>query len=459
MNLQATCLTCFLSLIGAASLAADDAALDWKVAAGAVAITPEQPVWMGGYAARTEPSDGKVHDLFAKVMVIEDTGGSRLVIVTMDLIGITPELRAGVEDLVKGNGVPPESLLMNASHTHCGPELRDDRILRCGIDAKYAALSRQFVRDTATKIGKLVIETLARVEPSRLVYSHARAGFAMNRRLPTSGGFINSPNPDGPVDHDVPVLRAEDADGKLKAILFGYACHATTLSFQQLCGDYPGFAQQYVEDAHEGVVAMFINGCSGDQNPYPRRTLELAQQHGRALANGVETALETKNVRELKGPLRAALDRATLKFAEPPSRQQIAVMVASSNKYERFHGETLLQQLDESGKIETEFSCFPIQAVQFGKDLTLVAICGEVVVDYSLRLKKELAKDGDNVVWIAGYSNHVFGYLPSLRVLKQGGYEGGGAMRYTNFPGPFDDSVEERIMATVDEVVSRVRSD
>ena len=199
------------------------------------------------------------------------------------------------------------------------------------------------MRDTATKIGKLIIETLARVEPSRLIYSHARAGFAMNRRLPTSGGYINSPNPDGPVDHDVPVLRAEDADGKLKAVLFGYACHATTLSFQQLCGDYPGFAQQYVEDAHEGVVAMFINGCSGI-NPYPRRTLELAQ-HGRA-ANGVETALETK----MFGSSKAHFERpliGTLKFAEPPSRQQIAVMVASSNKYERFHGETLLQQLDD----------------------------------------------------------------------------------------------------------------
>ncbi len=138
---------------------------------------------MGGYAARTKPSEGKVHDLFAKAMVIEDAGGNRLVIVTTDLLGITPELRAGVEDLVKGHGVPPESLLINASHTHCGPELRDDRILRFGIDAKYAALSRRFVRETATKIGKLIVETLEKVEPSRLVYSHARAGFAMNRRL------------------------------------------------------------------------------------------------------------------------------------------------------------------------------------------------------------------------------------------------------------------------------------
>ena len=184
------------------------------------------------------------------------------------------------------------------------PSSRDDRILRFGIDAKYAALSRQFVRETAIKIGQLIVETLEKVEPSRLVYSHARAGFAMNRRLPTPSGFINSPNPDGPVDHDVPVLRVEDASGKLKAVLFGYACHATTLSFQQLCGDYPGFAQQYLEDAHDGVVAMFMNGCSGDQNPYPRRTLELAQQHGRRAGQWRRNGARNQEIREIQGPLR-----------------------------------------------------------------------------------------------------------------------------------------------------------
>jgi hypothetical protein len=394
----------------------------------------------------------------AKTLVLDDGAGTRLVLVTTDLIGITPELRAGVEDILQRHNVPPESLLMNASHTHCGPELRGDRLVRFGIDSKYAAMSQQYVRRTAAKIGQLILDTTARLQPSRLIYSRARAGFAMNRRLPTGKGFINSPNPDGPVDHDVPVLRVLDSEhGTLTAVLFGYACHATTLSFQQLCGDYPGFAQQYVEEAHQGAVAMFLNGCSGDQNPYPRRSLELAEQHGRALANGVETALQTKNVREIHGPLRVALDYTTLKFAGPPSRQEVEAEAASSNKYERFHGKALLDELDRSGKIETEFSCFPIQVAQFGNDLTMIAICGEVVVDYSLRLKQELSKKSQAIVWVAGYSNHVFGYLPSLRVLREGGYEGGGAMRYTTFPGPFDVSVEDRVIRQVHELVDRVR--
>jgi len=87
--------------------------------------------------------------------------------------------------------------------------------------------------------------------------------------------------------------------------------------------------------------------------------------------------------------------------------------------------------------------------VRFGEDLILVALPGEVVVDYSLRLKLELAGP---TVWVAGYSNDVFGYLPSLRVLEEGGYEGGGAMRYTSFPGPFAPSVEKLVVDKVHEL-------
>lgn len=430
----------------------------WMVAAGSVQITPTEPVWMGGYAARTKPSQAIESELFAKVLFIEDAAGNRLVIVTMDLLGITPELRTGVEALVAQYGIPSESLLMNASHTHCGPELRAERITGFGFDAKWAARSKQYVRSTANKIAKLIEDTSKRLAPSRLVYSHARAGFAMNRRLPTESGFKNSPNPDGPVDHSVPVLQVRDASsGQLKAVLFGYACHATTLSFQNLCADWPGYAQQYVQEAHPGVVAMFMNGCSADQNPYPRRTLDLAKQHGRALANGVETALETKRTTELTGSLRVAMKNATLRFATPPTSESLKRQSESTNKYERYHAKALLSQIENNGAIVTEQDIFPMQVARIGKQMTLIAICGEVVVDYSIRLKRELADEG-GVVWVAGYSNHVFGYLPSLRVLKEGGYEGGGAMLYTTLPGPFEESVEDRVIETVTELIDATTS-
>ncbi len=116
--------------------------------------------------------------------------------------------------------------------------------------------------------------------------------------------------------------------------------------------------------------------------------------------------------------------------------------------------------------LEQSEYAFPVQAVQFGNDLTLVALCGEAVVDYSLRLKKELSKVADNrvggsgsMIWVAGYSNHVFGYLPSRRVVQEGGYEGARAMESTNYPGPFALSVEERVIGKVKELVRAARTD
>jgi hypothetical protein len=182
--------------------------------------------------------------------------------------------------------------------------------------------------------------------------------------------------------------------------------------------------------------------------------LELAKQHGRALANAVETALEVRITQPVNGPLRLAVDDVELTF-QTPDETKLKEELATGNQYEKRRAERLLAELKEHGTIQTDYA-FPIQAAQVGEDLTLIAIPGEVVVDYSIRLKKELA--GPSRLWVAGYSNHVFGYLPSLRVLKEGGYEGGGAMVLSAYPGPFAESVEERVIGKALELVRNVRA-
>jgi hypothetical protein len=278
----------------------------------------------------------------------------------------------------------------------------------------------------------------------------------MNRRFLTPRGYRIDPNPDGPVDHDVPVLRVEGADGKLRAVLFGYACHNTTLGqdFYQICGDYAGYTQQDLEADHPGAVALFLTGCGGDQNPYPRGKLEMAKQHGRALANAVEAAL-LPPAKPVHGPLRLALDEVTLDFAPPPGRDELLKLKESRDAVDRRKAALLLEELEKTGTIRSTYD-YPIQVVQFGDDLTLVALAGEVVVDYALRLKRELPGPA---LWVAAYTNDVFGYVPTLRVLHEGGYEGRDAMRYTRFPGPFAPTVEERIVGKVHELVRRVRGD
>lgn len=461
---MAVWLLCGVASIGGSAAVPDDkAAKDnvtgWKASAAAIEITPAEPMWMAGYASRTKPAEGKAQSLFAKALALEDASGTRLVIITLDLISVPRPIRDRLEQALHEKfGLPPEALLLNCSHTHCGPELRSSPAALAGLEPERARQAEAYVRVLEEKLVALTGQALESLAPARLSYCHSRCGFAMNRRLPTEQGFTNSPNPEGPVDHDVPVLRVEGADGKVRAILFGYACHNTTLAFQQFCGDYAGYAQEYLERTYPGVTAMFLMGCGGDQNPYPRGTLELAQQHGLTLATAVRAALEARS-RPLHGPLGRAYALATIDYATPlPSKEQLIEQKTSGkDEYLRRQAEKLLQRLESDGKLPESYAG-PVQVIRFGDDLTLVALPGETVVDYSIRVKRELGGHGP-AVWVAGYSNDVFAYVPSVRVLKEGGYEAVDAMKYMTIPhsNRFAETIEERIIGKVHELDKRLR--
>ncbi|MDC0176490.1 hypothetical protein OAJ60_06125, partial [Planctomycetaceae bacterium] len=308
----------------------------------------------------------------------------------------------------------------------------------------------------------LVGDSLNDCSPARLSYSHARAGFAMNRRLknpdPEGEPYLNHPNPDGPVDHDVPMLQVTWKSPDRRAILFGYACHNTTMFVNQYAGDYAGYAQSFLEQDHKETTALFLNGCSGDQNGFPRGTVELSRRHGRTLATAVEAAMQNRQV-EVHGPLRVALGHVQLDYQPAPTRKQLedylAGVASPFKDYEltRTHAARLLRQIKKGNKLRRTYD-FPVQTVRFGRQLVLVALAGETVVDYSLRLKKELR--GNGAVWVSGYNNDVFAYIPSRRLLAEGGYEPRRSMNYvtgTVQPGPFDPSIEERIIGKVHELL------
>ena len=129
-----------------------------------------------------------------------------------------------------------------------------------------------------------------------------------------------------------------------------------------------------------------------------------------------------------------------------------AAPFAALNRRKREHAKRMLAILSEEGKLMESY-LYPVQVWQFGDGLTFIALAGEVVVDYSLRFKGAY---GWHDTWVSAYNNDVFGYVPSLRVLKEGGYEGGGAMLFTSLPGPCRAGVEETIAETVDELVARI---
>jgi hypothetical protein len=153
----------------------------------------------------------------------------------------------------------------------------------------------------------------------------------------------------------------------------------------------------------------------------------------------------------ISGSLECALDFVDLPFAPAPDRAEWAIRAVAGDVYIRRHATRMLETLSRDGRLPAS-QPDPIQVWRFGSDLTLVAMGGEVVVDYALRLRREHPAGR---LWAAGYANDVFGYVPSLRVLEEGGYEGGGAMIYYGRPGPFDRTVEERIVDAVARLIRR----
>jgi neutral ceramidase len=420
--------------------------------------------------------------LYAKALALEDQRGRRAVLVTLDLLGVTAGMAARISaEANRRYQLPRAALMLNASHTHCGPVV--DEMLSVAYDltsAQRTAIAA-YTRDLESRVVKLIGDALAALTPARLTFGQGGCTFAANRRVQFT--------PDGPVDHAVPVLHvaratpapspgaaaspatasptaasptaasptaASPAPAPL-AIVFGYACHNTTLQagFTQFHGDYAGVAQAALQQRHPGATAMFVSGCGADANPKPRGTIELVEQHGTALADAVDRALPAVTARPaIDSTLDTAFDIVNLPFAPVPDREGWTTKLKDNDVYVRRHAQLMLDTIDRDGRLPA-VQPNPIQVWALGQEsgqepgrgLTLIALGGEVVVDYSIRLKTEFGIRRST--WIAGYSNDVFGYVPSQRVLKEGGYEGGGAMIYYGRPGAFTADVEPLIVDTV----------
>ncbi len=427
-------------------------AADYKAGIGRIKITPEGPIWLSGYSSRKHPSEGVLQDLWAKALAIEDSKRGRVVIVTTDIIG----LPRAMSDLVAARvqkewGLERARLVLNSSHTHTGPVVRPNLISMYKLTPEQDRVLKEYAQKLTDDLVTVVGAAIGDLKPARLAWGTGQAGFAVNRREFTPKEVKIGVNPSGPVDREVPVLRVETPDGKLRAVLFGYACHNTTLTgeFYRISGDYAGFAQAEVEKAHSGATAMFMELCGADQNPNPRSTLELAEQHGRTLAAEVERVLAGK-LSPVQGPVRAAFRMTELAF-RPHTRETFERELADSNQFKVRRAQAMLAAYDDRRPVRS--TPYPVQAVRFGSGLTLLALGGEVVVDYALRVKREF---GSSKIIVAGYSNDVMCYIPSARVLKEGGYEADSSMIYYGQPGPFNDQVEENLMAAVRDVMKKV---
>jgi hypothetical protein len=446
---------CFVSSIATPlpSRAAEDAV--WKAGAAKAVITPKEAIWMAGYASRTSPANGTLHELYVRALALEDVQGHRAVIVSTDLLGIPRSIGEHVSQALAAKfGLPREAIMLNASHTHCGPVLRGALYDAYPLDEAEKRKIEAYSSELEEKIVRTVGEALSHLETASIAVAQGSTDFAVNRR--------NNREPDvpalrakdalrGPTDHSVPVLAVRHRDGKLLAVVFGYACHNTTLGIQQWNGDYAGFAESNLEEAHPGAIALFFMGCGGDQNPVPRRTVELAQKYGRMMSTSVQAVLDGK-MESLRPELRTHYETVTLYLGAAPTRAELTARARERTAYVARWATRLLKELDAGRPLARSYP-YPIEVWQLGGKQLWIALGGEVVVDYALRFKDRYGPD----TWVSAYSNDVMAYIPSLRVLNEGGYEGNTSMMVYGMPAErWGSYVEQTIVVGVGRGVRKV---
>ncbi|NOZ24073.1 MAG: hypothetical protein GXP25_23590 [Planctomycetes bacterium] len=419
---------------------------DLKAGFAQVDITPEEPIRMGGYGGRDEPSVGVLDPLMAKALAVEDAGGERGVIITTDVISFDLDFANVVlDDICKATGLERRQIIINSSHTHAGP-IFGIRYQQCWeLTPEQIEVIERYNKRVRQRMVEVVADALADMKPAELSWATGSTSFVMNRRKPTPTGVRNAPNPRGYVDRSVPVLRVTDPAGRLRGLLFGYACHNTTLggANRMISANYAGFAYRYLERQHPGMQAMFLMGCGADANPYPRGTYDLCRQHGEALGAEVQRLLEEEGqeFQPVRGPLRIAFDHVDMPLEPQPTPEHLDAMRKQGQYYAKQADR--IQAMIDSGKPWATHYRSPIAVWQFGEDLTLVRMSGEVVGDYIRLIERTI---GPLNLWVAGYCADYFGYLPSARVHREGGYE---SHEFITGFGFLDVTVEDAVLSKV----------
>ncbi len=429
------------------------AAGKWKAGVATADITPGEYIWMAGYASRKTPAQGKMHPLWVKAVVLEDSTGYRSVWVSSDLLGFPRAMSDRIKaELGKELGINKGQIVLNSSHTHSGPVLADALQDIYPMPAGEQEKINRYTDWLEKKVISTVLKAASKMEAVSLQAGSGVTRFQVNRRENPVATLQTVTELKGPADHAVSVITARRANGKVKALLFSYACHPTVLDGLEWSGDYPGVAQIELEKLYPGAVALFFQGAAGDQNPLPRRTKPLAVQYGKELAAAVERVVQDDGMKELSPVQRTAYKEVNLRFSRTPTMADLDEMIRKDGDRTYFSrwAHRLKKQLEAGEKLPVDYP-YPVQAMTLGGQL-VVSLAGEVVIEYAIGVKQRFGTD----TFVLAYSNDVMGYIPSVKVLTEGAYEGDTSQMVYGLPSKWDPAIEKMIYDACRSVVQEL---
>jgi hypothetical protein len=422
----------------------------YSVGAARIDITPDYPVLMNGFYYRTNESTGVLQPIFAKALAIGTDAEGPAILISADNCGLPTHIRETLLKRLEKKGITPDKLAICVSHSHSAPKLAGNLNNMFGKDipAEQQAHIDRYTGEFVNKLEKVALAALKNRKPARLSWGKTSVNFATNRRVSN-----------GPVDHDLPVLKVTSESGKNIALLVNYACHCTTLHADntKISGDWAGHAQEELERTFPGAIAMTVIGCGAECNPASMTNtnaeakLVFAMEYGRTIA---EAARKLEAMIPLSEKLECRSRQIQLPLAQLPTRQEWETLVKVNEQpngllQAAYHARKNLARLDRGGTLPTEIP-YILQTWNFGKELAFVFLAGEVVGDYSLRLKQEFDPER---LWVTGYANDVPCYIPSRRVWKQHGYETETSMVYYDWPTRLSENTEDTVIGAVHQIM------
>lgn len=419
-------------------------------------ITPEVPLRLSGYGNRAVVYEGIDEPLYIRAVAIKSSDKKIYSLVSIDSIGFAGTFIERVARQVKKKyGMTREQLVVCSTHSHTAPHPVEglSNIFSTAMTSDEKQASQKYWDSIETQIVQTIAKAIQDLSPGKMSVSSGKVGFAQNRRVLKNGKWTGfGVNPKGPVDHSLPVIKITDEAGKLRGLLFNYACHCTTFGsdYNRLNGDWAGYAAKYIEEQYGDITAICTIGCGADQNPIRGNknvAKDLAIGHGRAIAVEVSRLLK-QPMQEINSPVKTSYGVANLPI-DRPTEAELKNALGNKREQVKKHAENMLAIYKQKGQLPKTYPA-PVQVWKFGNQLTMIFLGGEVVVDYALRLKKEIKSD---LIWVTAYANDIFGYVASERMRTEGGYEYDFSMIYYNQPGPWAKGTEEILMRRIHELV------
>lgn len=391
--------------------------------------------------------------LCAQFLLLEDENAARLLIMAADIFGFGDDVVAAIREIARPWGIPPEAIILNASHTHFAPGTISN-LAEC-----LGTQQLEFVQTICRTTTQVLPVLFDRLESCLLFSGTTRARIGVNRRLPTEHDVQMGPNPSGCYETATPVLHVCIPSRGERLVMASHGCHPTAGSAPVVTAEYPAFMRTEIQKRMPDTDGMFLQAAAGDiKQTSPDHPGQFATNTSEAAINGArlgDAVAETLSepLQPVKGSIFAQRRRVTLPMHPAPGPTQLVdVFSGHSDRLIANWAGTMLVRPDlaQGGDLPLE-----VQTVCLGDQVGFITLPGEPVCELGRSLLDLLPESSTR--FMLGYTNGLKAYLPCDRMLPEGGYEADRSKVVYNLPGPFLPGIDERLGSAVRSSLSDAR--